>query len=151
MLKIKDQTSKSLDPGLRRDDKKGIKCAAAGDWHPQAQRNKSKRNNPLPPKRRQQLPPLAVKRRHQRQRLLRRRMQDAQPPRMQHQSMHAEMLANEPIVIATPMTRIAQQMVRHMMEMPTDLPIAPGLRRHIQQRIALLRIAAELERHLHRR
>ena len=52
---------------------------------------------------------------------------------MKHQAMHAVILTDEAIVIASSVAGVAQQMMREVMEMPADLPIAAGFRRYLQQ------------------
>ena len=73
---------------------------------------------------------------------------ETEPPRVQEQSMHAEMLADQAIVIAAAVTGVAEQVVRDMMEMASDLPIASGFRRDFEQGVALLRVANHFDRNL---
>src|SRR5882724_10262439 len=76
------------------------------------------------------------------------RMRKRQLPCMQQQAMHAKMDSPEPVVVAATMTGITDDVMRDVMQVFADLPIAAGLGPRLDQCVALLRILSECNRQL---
>ncbi len=66
---------------------------------------------------------------------------------MQQQLVDAKLDLEQTIVLGAAMTGIANQMMRHVMEVFTDLAVAPALRIGFDQGVALLGIFSERDRH----
>src|SRR5512143_1587898 len=87
----------------------------------------------LPAEAREHAAPGVVERRHDMQRRAGDRMRQLQAPRMQQQAMHAEMHAPQAVVIAAAMAGVADDVVRDVVQMLADLPVAAGLGLRLEQ------------------